>query len=51
MQIALATLAGLILGIVFAFLKLPVPAPNTLAGVAGLVGITVGYLIVIRLTT
>ncbi|MFB6197836.1 MAG: XapX domain-containing protein [Halobacteriaceae archaeon] len=49
MNIALtimALLTGAILGGVFAFLNVPVPAPPTLEGVAGIVGIFLGYRIV-----
>lgn len=31
------------MGFVFAIMRLPIPAPPTLAGVLGIVGITVGY--------
>ncbi|HHW09388.1 MAG TPA: XapX domain-containing protein [Firmicutes bacterium] len=33
-------------GIVFAVLRLPVPAPSTLAGVAGILGLFLGYKLV-----
>lgn len=36
---------GTLVGIIFALVKLPVPAPNALAGVAGILGITLGYMI------
>ena len=39
----LAGLAGLGVGFIFAIMRLPIPAPPTLAGVLGIVGITVGY--------
>lgn len=38
-----ALLAGALLGAVFALLDLPIPAPPTLAGIAGIVGIYVGF--------
>ncbi len=41
-----ALLTGLLTGIVFAFFKLPIPAPTALAGVLGVVGIYVGYVLV-----
>ena len=43
--ILLALLAGFILGATFTLLKLPIPAPPTLAGVAGIIGIYLGYLL------
>ena len=44
--VALAT--GLVVGVVFALVKLPPPAPQTLAGVLGIVGIVAGWAIVSR---
>jgi XapX domain-containing protein len=38
-EILLSLLAGLILGLVFFFIKLPLPAPPVLPGVMGIVGI------------
>lgn len=49
-DILLALVAGFIAGVGFAFVKLPVPAPPTVAGVAGILGITVGWWIVRRHT-
>lgn len=46
MQIFLATLTGFICGIVFAFLDLPIPAPPVFAGIAGIIGIWLGFLVV-----
>ncbi|GAF64354.1 XapX domain-containing protein [Alkalihalobacillus trypoxylicola] len=42
-EVFLALLAGLIVGIVFAWIKLPIPAPPTLAGIMGIIGIFIGY--------
>lgn len=44
-QVALALLAGLIVGLVFSAIKLPVPAPPVLSGVAGIVGIYLGSIL------
>jgi XapX domain-containing protein len=44
--VLLATLAGLTVGGFFAFLRIPVPAPPSLAGVMGIVGIWAGYQLV-----
>lgn len=39
-----ALLVGLLLGGLFALLRLPIPAPLTLGGILGVVGIAVGAL-------
>lgn len=44
-DIAACLLTGLICGAVFGLLKLPIPAPPTLAGIAGIIGIFVGFLL------
>ncbi len=44
-EVLLALLAGAILGFIFIKLKLPAPAPLVLAGIAGIIGIWLGYLI------
>jgi len=44
--VLLATLAGVTIGGIFAFLRIPVPAPHSFAGVMGIVGIWLGYRIV-----
>jgi XapX domain-containing protein len=41
-ELLLALLAGLLVGIVFSAIKLPLPAPPVLTGVAGIVGIYLG---------
>lgn len=43
-EVALSLIAGLLVGIVFKFLKLPLPAPPVLAGVLGIVGVYLGGL-------
>jgi XapX domain-containing protein len=40
---------GMLLGAIFAFFKLPAPAPGTLAGVLGVAGVYVGYQVVLWL--
>ncbi|WP_307398845.1 XapX domain-containing protein [Desulfofundulus luciae] len=45
----LALITGFLAGAAFAWLKLPVPAPPTMAGVMGVVGLFLGYLVVTRL--
>lgn len=37
---------GLIVGLVFSLFKLPIPAPQVLGGVLGIVGIFLGYALV-----
>ncbi|MBI2121857.1 MAG: DUF1427 family protein [Candidatus Sungbacteria bacterium] len=37
---------GFITGLVFAFFRLPIPAPGVLAGVVGIVGIYLGYVLI-----
>lgn len=44
--VALALLTGIITGAVFAYLHIPIPAPPTIVGVMGIVGIYVGYKVV-----
>lgn len=44
-----ALVTGSIVGFVFAKLRLPAPAPATVAGILGIVGIAAGYLLGSRL--
>jgi len=46
MEVVYATLAGMMCGIVFSLLKLPVPAPPMLSGVMGVVGVWLGHVVV-----
>lgn len=41
-EVLLALVTGAIVGIVFSVLKLPLPAPPVLSGIAGIVGIYIG---------
>lgn len=41
-EIALSLVAGIAVGVLFKFLKLPLPAPPVLAGVLGIVGVYLG---------
>jgi XapX domain-containing protein len=43
-EIILALSAGVIVGIVFSLIKLPLPAPPVLSGIAGIFGIYLGGL-------
>ena len=46
MEYLLSTITGLIVGIIFTLLKLPIPAPGVLSGVLGIVGIYLWYVLV-----
>lgn len=47
MKIALLSLlSGIICGAGFALVKLPIPAPPSIAGLLGIVGIVVGYYLI-----
>jgi XapX domain-containing protein len=48
-EVILATGTGFLVGMLFIRLKLPLPAPPTLAGVMGIVGMFAGYMVAIRL--
>nr|WP_202411461.1 XapX domain-containing protein [Halobacillus halophilus] len=39
----LALLTGFVVGLLFAAVKLPIPAPPAFAGVAGIIGIYLGF--------
>lgn len=39
----LALLTGLLAGATFAFFRVPIPAPPTLSGLLGIVGIYIGF--------
>ncbi|MBH0230554.1 XapX domain-containing protein [Halobacillus yeomjeoni] len=45
-EILLALLAGFVVGLIFAVLKLPIPAPPAFAGIAGITGIYLGFKVV-----
>lgn len=47
-EIILSVLTGFLCGTVFALFKLPVPAPPVFAGVAGIIGLWLGYDIVVK---
>jgi XapX domain-containing protein len=44
--VLLALIAGLGAGALFAWLRLPIPAPKTWVGVVGIAGLTFGYALV-----
>ncbi len=45
-ELIYALLTGMIVGGIFAAMRLPTPAPQSLAGVIGILGIFLGYLLV-----
>lgn len=47
-EILLTTITGAGVGAVFALFKLPVPAPPVFAGVMGIVGLWIGYALIIK---
>jgi XapX domain-containing protein len=38
----LALLTGIVVGVIFSYLKFPLPAPPTMSGIAGVIGIFTG---------
>ncbi|WP_017756643.1 XapX domain-containing protein [Calidifontibacillus oryziterrae] len=42
-EVLLSLVTGAIVGFLFAFLRLPIPAPPALAGIVGIVGIYLGF--------
>ena len=44
-QVLLSTLSGVTVGALFSFLQLPIPAPPTLPGVMGIVGVYLGFIL------
>lgn len=42
-EAVLALIAGLLVGFIFALIKLPIPAPPALPGILGIIGIFLGY--------
>ncbi|MFW6022032.1 MAG: XapX domain-containing protein [Halanaerobiaceae bacterium] len=45
-ELILALLTGFFVGVIFSFLRLPIPIPKALPGVVGIIGIFPGYYIV-----
>jgi len=46
MQNVYALLAGLGVGVFFSLLRLPIPAPPTISGILGIVGVYLGYILI-----
>ena len=40
---------GIICGFIFGFAKLPIPAPTVFAGIAGIIGIWLGFVLATKL--
>ena len=47
-EIIFSVLTGFGCGVVFAAFKLPVPAPPVFAGVAGIIGLWLGYVVITK---
>jgi XapX domain-containing protein len=47
-EIIFSVLTGFGCGVIFAAFKLPVPAPPVFAGVAGIIGLWLGYDVITR---
>jgi XapX domain-containing protein len=45
-EVLLSLMAGLLVGIIFKLIKLPIPAPPVLSGVVGIVGVYLGAVFV-----
>lgn len=45
-ELSRALIAGFICGVVFSLIRLPIPAPPKLAGIIGIVGIFLGYILI-----
>lgn len=48
-EVFLAMVSGLLVGMVFTAIKLPIPAPPVLSGVMGIVGVYLGSIIYSKL--
>lgn len=48
-DIVLSLGAGVMLGATFALFRLPIPAPPTVAGLMGIVGLFLGYFAAVKL--
>lgn len=44
-EVLLATISGILIGVLFTAIKLPVPAPPVLSGVMGVVGVYIGSIL------
>ena len=42
----LSLMTGLLVGIIFSLIKLPIPAPNNIEGILGIIGIFLGMILV-----
>lgn len=49
LSILASTLVGIVLGAAFALFRLPIPAPITFAGVMGIVGVWLGFMLISKL--
>ncbi|WP_367987843.1 XapX domain-containing protein [Vibrio sp. NTOU-M3] len=44
-EVILALFSGLIVGVVFTAIKLPIPAPPVMSGVVGIIGVYLGSVV------
>ncbi len=44
-EVILALLSGLIVGVIFTAIKLPIPAPPVMSGVVGIIGVYLGSVV------
>ena len=45
-EILLSLVTGVAVGVIFSLFKFPIPAPNNAAGIAGVVGIWLGLVVI-----
>ena len=50
-EVILATVTGFIVGVLFSFFRLPIPAPPVLPGVMGIMGVYLGHVAFQEITT
>lgn len=48
-EVLISLVIGGLVGVIFSVISIPVPAPPTVAGVAGILGLTLGYMAVATL--
>ena len=49
MSLFFALLGGIVCGALFKLVRLPIPAPETLEGILGIIGIVIGYVLLKKL--
>ena len=51
MTYILSLATGMITGVVFGLVKLPIPAPDDIRGILGIAGIFIGYMLIQKIRT